>query len=180
MEDISFNIIKQLKNVTGSKYLITDSWNKNIYSKGWRYGEGEALAVAIPGSLIQLWDILNICVSNDVIVIMQAANTGLTGGSTPYGNDYDRPLIIINTMRINDIQLINNGKQVIAFSGSTLFDLEKSDIALGNHRSHGHYLAKRGNLDKLVFEVFGDTRGCCKGFGGSMHMLDRSMLPRMM
>ena len=124
MEDISFNIIKQLKNVTGSKYLITDSWNKNIYSKGWRYGEGEALAVAIPGSLIQLWDILNICVSNDVIVIMQAANTGLTGGSTPYGNDYDRPLIIINTMRINDIQLINNGKQVIAFSGSTLFDLE--------------------------------------------------------
>ena len=159
MENISFNIIKQLKNITGSNYLITDSWNKNIYSKGWRYGEGEALAVAIPGSLIQLWDILNICVSNDVIVIMQAANTGLTGGSTPNGNDYDRPLIIINTMRINDIQLINNGKQVIAFSGSTLFDLEN----------------KLSPLNREPHSVIGSTSigasivgGICNNSGGSL------------
>ena len=55
---------------------------------------------------------------------MQAANTGLTGGSTPYGNDYDRPVIIINTLRINDIHLINNANQIIALSGSTLYDLE--------------------------------------------------------
>ncbi len=57
----------------------------------------------------------------------------------------------------------------------TLFDLEKTDLALGNHRSHGHYLAKHGNLERLVYEVFGDIRGCCKGYGGSMHMLDRSV-----
>jgi len=56
-----------------------------------------------------------------------------------------------------------------------LFDLDHSDLTLGNHRSHGHYLAKGGNLDRLVYEVFGDVRGCCKGFGGSMHMLDRSV-----
>ena len=53
-----------------------------------------------------------------------------------------------------------------------LIDLDHSDLTLGNHRSHGHYLAKGGNLDRLVYEVFGDIRGCCKGFGGSMHMLD--------
>lgn len=53
--------------------------------------------------------------------------------------------------------------------------LNKKDIVFGNHRSHGHYLAKGGNLSKLIFEVFGDTRGCCKGFGGSMHMLDKSV-----
>ncbi len=53
--------------------------------------------------------------------------------------------------------------------------LQKKDICLGNHRSHGHYLAKGGNLEKMVYEVFGDTRGCCKGYGGSMHMLDRSV-----
>ena len=55
---------------------------------------------------------------------MQAANTGLTGGSTPNGNDYDRPIVIINTMRVNSIQIINEGKQIIGFSGSTLFGLE--------------------------------------------------------
>ena len=61
---------------------------------------------------------------SDVIVIMQAANTGLTGGSTPYGNDYDRPIIIVNTMRINDIHIINEGKQIVGLSGSTLYNLE--------------------------------------------------------
>ena len=60
----------------------------------------------------------------DIIVIMQAANTGLTGGSTPDGNDYDRAIVIINTMRINDIQIINEGKQIVGLSGSTLFGLE--------------------------------------------------------
>ena len=55
---------------------------------------------------------------------MQAANTGLTGGSTPYGDNYDRPIIIINTMRISDIQIIDDGHQVIGLAGSTLYDLE--------------------------------------------------------
>ena len=64
------------------------------------------------------------CVETNVIVIMQAANTGLTGGSTPFGDDYDRPIIVINTMRISDIHIINSGKQIIGFPGSTLFDLE--------------------------------------------------------
>lgn len=53
--------------------------------------------------------------------------------------------------------------------------LDTSDLMLGNHRSHGHYLAKGGDLPKMIYEVFGDHRGCCKGFGGSMHMLDRSV-----
>ena len=51
--------------------------------------------------------------------------------------------------------------------------LNNEDLMLGNHRSHGHYLAKGGNLEKMIYEVFGDQRGCCKGFGGSMHMLDK-------
>ena len=43
--------------------------------------------------------------------------------------------------------------------------LDTSDLMLGNHRSHGHYLAKGGDLPKMIYEVFGDHRGCCKGFG---------------
>ena len=58
-----------------------------------------------------------------MIIIMQAANTGLTG-STPYGSGYDRPIIIINAMRIDYIHLINSGNQIIGLAGSTLYDLE--------------------------------------------------------
>ena len=117
-------MINDLKVITGDRYIITAKWNKQQYSKGWRYGEGDALAVAKPGTLLEIWKILQICVQADVIVIMQAANTGLTGGSTPDGDDYDRPIVIISTMRIDNIQIIDQGKQIIGFSGSTLFGLE--------------------------------------------------------
>ena len=117
-------LINDLKVITGDRYIITAKWNKQQYSKGWRYGEGDALAVAKPGTLLEIWKILQICVQADVIVIMQAANTGLTGGSTPDGDDYDRPIVIISTMRIDNIQIIDQGKQIIGFSGSTLFGLE--------------------------------------------------------
>ena len=118
------NFINKLKVITGSNYIITEKWSKESYSKGWRYGEGDALAVVKPATLLEFWKILKVCVKSDVIIIMQAANTGLTGGSTPYGNNYDRPIIIINTMRINGIQIIDDGKQIIGLAGSTLYDLE--------------------------------------------------------
>ncbi len=42
---------------------------------------------------------LNACVDADKIILMVAANTGLTEGSTPNGNDYDREIVIISTLR---------------------------------------------------------------------------------
>ena len=55
------------------------------------------------------------------------------------------------------------------------FATKEKDLFLGNHRSHAHYLAKNGNAEKMIMEIFGDKRGCCKGYGGSMHMLDKSV-----
>lgn len=48
--------------------------------------------------------------------------------------------------------------------------LEETDTVLGNHRSHGHYLAKTGDLQGLVSEVFCREGGCSGGKGGSMHL----------
>ena len=48
--------------------------------------------------------------------------------------------------------------------------LGKDDYVFGNHRSHGHYLAKGGNLNALVAEVYTKQSGCSKGRGGSMHI----------
>ena len=119
------HFIKDLGYIVGEKNLIITKWGKLPYSKGWRYGRGDALAVAKPGSLFEIWEILEICVKQNIIVIMQAANTGLTGGSTPFGNNYDRSILIINTMRISDIHLIDEGKQIVGLAGSTLIGLEE-------------------------------------------------------
>lgn len=118
------SLIESLTKIVGKSYTLTDDAKKQPYTKGFRFGAGEALAVVRPESLVQIWQVLKECVAADVAVIMQAANTGLTGGSTPDGKDYDRPLVIISTMRISDIQLIDNAKQIIGLAGSTLFGLE--------------------------------------------------------
>ncbi|CAB9495283.1 D-lactate dehydrogenase [Alteromonas macleodii] len=120
------SLIASMRDVVGQAYLLTDKAKKQPYTKGFRFGAGEALAVVRPGTLVEIWRILKLCVEADVAVIMQAANTGLTGGSTPDGKDYDRPLVIISTMRIDEIQLVDNGKQIVGLAGSTLFGLEET------------------------------------------------------
>lgn len=53
--------------------------------------------------------------------------------------------------------------------------LNPSDKVLGNHRSHGHYLAKGGDLKRMVCELLGKEPGLAHGKGGSMHMIDTSV-----
>ena len=55
------------------------------------------------------------CAAANKIIIMQAANTGLTGGSTPDGDDYDREIVIISTLRMAKIRLIEEGGRSSAF-----------------------------------------------------------------
>jgi pyruvate dehydrogenase E1 component alpha subunit len=53
--------------------------------------------------------------------------------------------------------------------------LERTDYVFGNHRSHGHYLAKGGAVGPLIAEIFGKKTGCSGGRGGSMHVIDPEM-----
>lgn len=50
--------------------------------------------------------------------------------------------------------------------------LRPEDYVFGNHRSHGHYLAKGGSMNALVAEIYGKESGCSRGRGGSMHLID--------
>lgn len=50
--------------------------------------------------------------------------------------------------------------------------LRQCDGVFSNHRAHAHYLAKDGNLKALLAEIYGREEGCCRGVGGSMHIID--------
>jgi pyruvate dehydrogenase E1 component alpha subunit len=50
--------------------------------------------------------------------------------------------------------------------------LRKTDRVFSNHRAHGHYLAKGGDLRRMLAELYGRENGCCAGRGGSMHLID--------
>ena len=124
-------IINAFKRVLGESNIAVGQRQTEHYRKGWRSGEGEALAVLFPHTLMQYWEALKVCVEYNCIIIMQAAKTGLTEGSTPSGEDYDRPVVVINTLAMDDIVLLNKGKQVLSFPGATLFKLEKVLKPLG-------------------------------------------------
>ncbi|MDD5127996.1 MAG: thiamine pyrophosphate-dependent enzyme [Dehalococcoidales bacterium] len=49
-------------------------------------------------------------------------------------------------------------------------NLRKEDFVFSTHRSHGHYLAKGGDMKSLAAELYGKTTGCSHGRGGSMHL----------
>lgn len=55
------------------------------------------------------------------------------------------------------------------------FALKSTDYVFSTHRSHGHYLAKGGDINQLFAEIYCRETGCSGGRGGSMHLCDPSI-----
>jgi len=62
-----------------------------------------------------------------------------------------------------------------AISAGICASLNDGDYVFGNHRSHGHFLAKGGSLQELVAEIYCRETGCARGRGGSMHLIAPSV-----
>lgn len=58
-----------------------------------------------------------------------------------------------------------------AIAAGVCAGLTKEDYIFGGHRSHGHYLAKGGDVRTLMAELYGKVSGCSRGRGGSMHLV---------
>ena len=155
----SQNLLETLRHIVGAKYVITDPSKTERYRTGYRFGTGNAIAVVRPATLWEQWQVLEACVAADVIVISQAANTGITGGSNPFGNDYDRDVVIINTMRNDNIQLILDAKQAICLTGATLNHLEQE---LKPHNREPHSVIGSSCIGASVIG------GVCNNSGGSL------------
>lgn len=52
--------------------------------------------------------------------------------------------------------------------------LTDRDWIASTHRGHGHFLAKGGDPNAMVAEIYGRKTGICRGMGGSMHVADVS------
>jgi len=124
-------LLTDLAAVVGTNNLLTKSSQQQSYVQGAIEAITDAtVAVVIPNSLVALWRIINICAAADVIIIAQAANTGLTGGSTPNG-DYDRPLVVISMQSLSGVHLLNDAAELVALPAATLQQLESILAPLG-------------------------------------------------
>jgi D-lactate dehydrogenase (quinone) len=120
------DFIKFLKDDLEIRFVINNQSKMNFYCRGWRSGAGKAVAVVLPTTLIEFWNVLKACVAYDKIIIVQAANTGLTEGSSPHAGGYDRDVVIINTLKLNKIFVLDTCDQALVFPGSTLHALESA------------------------------------------------------
>jgi acetoin:2,6-dichlorophenolindophenol oxidoreductase subunit alpha len=64
------------------------------------------------------------------------------------------------------------GEEAVAVGVSA--HLSDRDYATSTHRGHGHFLAKGGDLNAMMAEIWGKREGICRGMGGSMHVADIS------
>ncbi len=125
------SVLAQLRMAVGSRHVLTGDKATRRFRRGYRFGDGQVLAVVRPGTLLELWRVLQTAVQGGAAIILQAANTGLTGGSTPDGDDYGRPIVLVSTLRLTGIQLLNEGRQVLCLPGATLDRLEQTLAPLG-------------------------------------------------
>lgn len=65
------------------------------------------------------------------------------------------------------------GQEAIAIG--VCASLRQDDYIQSSHRSHGHYLAKGGDLKALIAELYCRETGCSSGRGGSMHVIDMAV-----
>ena len=54
--------------------------------------------------------------------------------------------------------------------------LRDDDVVGGTYRSHALYLAKGGDLGRMMAEMYGKVTGCARGKGGSMHLIGMDRL----
>ena len=147
-----------LRAVVGTQHVLTRLADTERFRRGWRSGEGEAEVVVRPGTLLEFWRSLRLCVEAGRIVIVQAANTGLTEGSTPNGT-YARPVVVVNTMRLSRIDIILGGEQVVCHAGATLHALEE---ALDPYGRDPHSVIGSSCLGASV------VGGVCNNSGGAL------------
>lgn len=152
-------LLARLRTIVGPAHVLTRDRQTRRYRQGYRFGSGQVAAVVRPGSLVEQWRALQACIDAGTAIIMQAANTGLTGGSTPHGDRYDRPVVIISTTRLGTIHLIDGGRQVICLPGATLYTLERRLRPLGREP---HSVIGSSCLGATV------TGGVCNNSGGSL------------
>jgi D-lactate dehydrogenase len=151
-------LIRRLREIAGGKHVLTDARATGRFRKGFRSGGGQALCVVQPGKLLEFWQVLEACVQADKIIILQASNTGLTEGSTP-ARGYDREVVLINVRRMDGLQLLQGGDQVLSFPGATLFELEKQLRPLGRTP---HSVIGSSSIGASILG------GVCNNSGGSL------------
>lgn len=113
-------IVDGLTALVGEAAILTGG-DAAPYAKGARYGDGAALCVVRPASAAQVSEVVKFCATHAVSIVVQGANTGLVGASSP---DTSGRQVILSTARLNRVCTVDVGnRSVTVDAGKTLQEL---------------------------------------------------------
>jgi hypothetical protein len=113
-----------------------------------------------------------------LIIDFERADVDASPGRLPKPIPWDRAFLI-RAFEERLLKLFSEGKLFGTvhtcigqeFTGiAAAAHLEAGDLIFSNHRCHGHYLARTGDVDGLMAEIMGRSTGICGGRGGSQHI----------
>jgi TPP-dependent pyruvate/acetoin dehydrogenase alpha subunit len=82
----------------------------------------------------------------------------------------ERVATLKRTLQVHGLIHLSIGGEGVA--AAVCRQLRDDDQVYSGHRAHGHAIAKGAELGSVMAELMGRVDGCCKGLGGSMHLVD--------
>jgi FAD/FMN-containing dehydrogenase len=102
--------LEALAAIVGQANVLTGE-DTAAYTTDWRKQyRGEALCVARPASTAEVAALVRVCADNDVAIVPQGGNTGLSGGSVPTGT---RPEIVLSLSRMHRVREVDTVNDTI-------------------------------------------------------------------
>lgn len=104
MTAVRADLLDALRARLGADAVLTERGDLVGYERGWRYGQGKAMALARPSTPEDVAATLALCDSHAVRVQPIGANTGLVGASNP---DASGEQLLLSLERLNRIESID-------------------------------------------------------------------------
>ena len=120
--------LEELTTILGPEAVLTDSHDLAAFEKGWRYGEGRALAAVRPSTPEQVALVLAACDAHGIRVQPIGANTGLVGASNP---DATGDMLVLSLERLRKTLQIDATDRTVLVDGGVL--LSELNAALAEH-----------------------------------------------
>jgi pyruvate dehydrogenase E1 component alpha subunit len=85
----------------------------------------------------------------------------------------ERVAALKRTLQVHGLIHLSIGGEGVA--AGVCRQLRDDDAVYSGHRAHGHAIAKGVPLERIMAELMGRDGGCCRGLGGSMHLVEREV-----
>ena len=110
-------VVKALGDLLGEGAVITEPHERERYERGWRYGQGQALAAVRPSSTEDVSRLLAFASAQGIRVVPQGANTGMVGASTP---DESGEMLVLSLERLSRLLEVDPIDRTVTAGGGVL------------------------------------------------------------